>query len=224
MRRLHALALAAVLAPVLAMSAAAAQTPPASNPNYNAGWDAFEARNYARAAQLLRPFAEAGDPYAQNAMGNMSFYGNGVPRDRLAAGRWYGMAAEQGHEPSQRTLNQIAPHIMEAQFVDHIDRYGPDTTDVGTFHYDVSVYCIYRGPNCQAWRVRARQFQNARNSEAELANMRRLWGVYSGAGTRDDFWRRARERSACMRRVSESIQRQTYGQQTWRYVNSCGAL
>jgi hypothetical protein len=52
--------------------------------------------------------------------------------------------------------------------------------------------------------------------------MRRLWGVYTGGS--DDFWRRANARSACLRRVTESIQRQTYGQQTWRYVDSCGSL
>lgn len=187
---------------------------------WNDGWTAFERNQYATAARLLRPYAEAGDPSTQNAMGYMYFYGHGVTRDRLEAGRWYTLAAEQGHEASQRTLNQIAPHIMEARFVDHIDRYGPDTTDVGTFHYDVSVYCIYRGPNCSTWQARARQFQNARNRAAEAANMRRIWGLYSEPS--EDFWRRSRERSACLRRVTESIQRQTYGQQTWRYVNNCG--
>ncbi|MCR6645292.1 MAG: sel1 repeat family protein [Terricaulis sp.] len=199
-------------------SAAAAQAQ--HQQAWNDGWTAFERQQYAAAARLLRPYADAGDPSAQNAMGYMSFYGHGVPRDRLEAGRWYGLAAEQGHEASQRTLNQIAPHIMEARFVDHIDRYGPDTTDVGTFHYDVSVYCIYSGPNCSAWRARAARFQRDWNNAAEAANMRRIWGLHSG-GSDADFWRRSRERSACMRRVTESIERQTYGQQTWRYVNNC---
>lgn len=206
----------------LSLCVVQAQTVQAQSNPYEAGWDAYEAGNHARAAQLLGPYAEAGDPYAQNAMGYMSFYGYGMPRDRLAAGRWYGLAARQGHEPSQQVLNQIAPHIMEALFVDQIDRYGPDTTDVGTFRHDVEVYCIYGGSNCQAWRARARQFQDDWNRAAEAANLRRAWGVYTGGS--DDFWRRSRERSACLRRVSESIQRQTYGQQTWRYVDSCGSL
>ncbi len=186
---------------------------------WNDGWTAFERQQYATAARLLRPYADAGDPSTQNAMGYMYFYGHGVTRDRLEAARWYTLAANQGHEASQRTLNQIAPHIMEARFVDHIDRYGPDTTDVGTFHYDVSVYCIYRGPNCSTWQARAARFQRDWNSAAEAANMRRIWGLYGESS--EESWRRHRERSACMRRVIESIERQTYGQQTWRYVNNC---
>jgi hypothetical protein len=188
--------------------------------DYDLGWAAMRERNYGRAAQLLRPYAEAGNADAQNAMGYLTFYGYGVTANRLESGRWYGLAAEQGHEEARRRLNEIAPHIMEAQFVDHIDRYGPDMTDPASFHYDVSVYCIYSGPNCHAWRARYQQFEGAWNRAAESANMRRLWGVYTG-GPDDDGWRRARERSDCMRRVTESIQRQTYGQQTWQYVNSC---
>jgi uncharacterized protein len=204
---------------VVAACLLSAQAAVAQNAQYEAGWDAFEAGDYARAAQILRPYATAGDPHSQNAMGFMSFYGRGVPRDRLEAGRWYGLAAQQGHEPSQRTLNEIAPNVMEAMFIDHIDRYGPDTTDFGTFHYDVQVYCIYRGPNCQTWQVRARQFRDERNAAAEAANLRRIWGLHGGSD--ENYWRQARARSACLKRVSDSIQRQTYGQQTWRYVNSC---
>lgn len=184
------------------------------------GFEAFAAENYARAAQLLRPLAEAGDADAQNAMGFMYFFGRGVQKDRLEAGRWYGLSADQGNEWARQTLNDIAPHLMEAYFVDHIDRYGPDMTDPGTFHYDVSVYCIYSGPNCQTWRARYQEFEGRWNRRAERLNMARIWGVYTG-GPDEDGWRRAAERSACMRRVTESIQRQTYGQQTWRYVNSC---
>lgn len=203
-----------------ARSNAGAASGNTANPAYSQGWAAFERDDYAAAARLLRPFADAGDQYAQNAMGFMNFFGRGVPQNRLEAGRWYGLAAAQGNEQAQRALNDYAAHIMEARFVDHIDRYGPDTTDSGTFHYDVSVYCIYRGPNCSTWQARARQFQDARNREAEAANMRRIWGLYSG-GSDAEFWRQSRERSACLRRVTESIQRQTYGQQTWRYVNNC---
>lgn len=192
----------------------------AAPPSVSPGWAALAAEDYARAAQLLRPLAEAGDADAQNAMGFMTFYGRGVPQNRLEAGRWYGLSAEQGNEQAQRTLNAIAPNLMEAQFVDHIDRFGPDMTDPGTFHFDVSVYCIYRGPNCQTWRARYQEFEGRWNRRAERINMARIWGVYTG-GPDEDGWRRAAERSACMRRVTESIQRQTYGQQTWRYVNSC---
>jgi TPR repeat protein len=193
--------------------------PPPNTPEYAAAWAAFERDDYTAAARLFRPFADAGDHSAQNAMGFMYFFGRGVSQNRLEAGRWYGLAAEQGNEQAQRALNDYAAHIMEARFVDHIDRHGPDTTDSGTFHYDVSVYCIYRGPNCQSWQVRARQFEDARNRAAEAANMRRIWGLYGGDSA--EAMRASRARSECLRRVTESINRQTYGQQTWRYVNNC---
>ena len=32
---------------------------------------------------------------------------------------------------------------------------------------------------------------------------------------------RGRARSECLQRVTESINRQTYGQQSWRYTNNC---
>jgi len=200
-------------------STAGAASGNTAQPGYSEGWAALERNDYAAAARLLRPFADAGDQHAQNAMGFLNFFGRGVPQNRLEAARWYGLAAAQGNEQAQRALNEYAPHIMEARFVDHIDRYGPDTTDVGTFHYDVSVYCIYRGPNCQTWRARAQQFQDRWNARAEAANMRRIWGLYGGDSAEE--MRQSRERSACLRRVTESIQRQTYGQQTWRYVNNC---
>lgn len=193
--------------------------PAPGNQNWANAWAAFEQRDYATAYGLLRPFADAGESSAQNAMGFMHFFGRGTAQNRLEAARWYGLAAAQGNEQAQRALNEYAPHIMEARFVDHIDRYGPNTTDVHSFHYDVNVYCIYSGPNCSTWRRRAQEFQDAWNARAEAANLRRIWGLYGGNSEQEA--RQYRERSECLRRVTESIQRQTYGQQTWRYVNNC---
>lgn len=202
-----------------AANSGAANANAGADPAWSQGWAAFERADYSGAYRLLRPFADAGEPSAQNAMGFMHFFGRGVAQNRLEASRWYGLAAAQGNEQAQRALNEYAPHIMEARFVDHIDRYGPSTADVHSFHYDVNVYCIYRGPNCSTWRRRAQEFQDAQNARAEAANMRRIWGLYGGNSEQEA--RQYRERSECLRRVTESIQRQTYGQQTWHYVNNC---
>lgn len=203
----------------VAARAPSAATPPAGDQNWTNAWAAFERRDYATALRLIRPYADAGEPSAQNMMGYTLFNGLGVERNMVEAGRWYGLAAAQGHEPSQRQLNLLAPHIAQARFVEHVDRYGPSTADVHSFHYDVNVYCIYRGPNCSTWRRRAQEFQDAWNARAEAANMRRIWGLYGGNSEQEA--RQYRERSECLRRVTESIERQTYGQQTWRYVNNC---
>jgi hypothetical protein len=199
--------------------AARTPAPPPNTPQYAAAWAAFERDDFTNAARLFRPFADAGVADAQNVMGYLYLDGRGVPRNRVEAGRWYGLAAEQGHEAAQRALNLHAEQIMAARFVEHIDRNGPDTSDSIAFDLDVAYYCVYGGANCQTWRARARQFEQAQNRRAEAANMRRLWGVYGGSN--EENARESQARSECLRRVTESLNRQTYGQQTWRYVNNC---
>lgn len=189
--------------------------------SYDAAWDAYEARRYAEAARLMLPFANNGDAAAQNAMGYLTFYGHGVAKDVIEAARWYTKAAEQGHEPSQRTLVQIGPNVTQAMFLDHIDRYGPDTTDLASFSYDVAAYCALNGRNCQALMVQRRQRENAHNRAAEAANMRRIWNNYGNGQSQEQFFSNLRARSECLRRVTQSINDQTYGRQSWRYVDSC---
>lgn len=53
-------------------------------------------RDYAKAASLVKPLAEAGDPWAMNFLGVMHEFGYGVARDDSAALQWMRKAAEKG--------------------------------------------------------------------------------------------------------------------------------
>ncbi len=73
-----------------------------------AGWDeataAYQRGDYATVVRELRPLAEQGDANAQNNLGNMYDYGQGVPRDDAKAVKWYRKAAEQGNAGAQYNL------------------------------------------------------------------------------------------------------------------------
>ena len=57
-----------------------------------------------KAAALFEEAALAGDVVAQYTLGYMLDKGDGVDKDRVAAVKWYAMAAEQGHESAQNRL------------------------------------------------------------------------------------------------------------------------
>ncbi len=73
-----------------------------------AGWDeaeaAYQRGDYATAIRELRPLAEQGDGDAQNNLGIMYDYGQGVPQDDAKAVKWYRKAAEQGNAGGQYNL------------------------------------------------------------------------------------------------------------------------
>lgn len=52
----------------------------------------------------LRPLAEQGDANAQYNLGEMYFRGQGVPKDRTVAAKWYRLAAKQGLAGAQHRL------------------------------------------------------------------------------------------------------------------------
>ena len=184
-------------------------------------WAAYNAERYRDARRLMPVVAEAGDSEAQYALGYMHTFGLGGGRDYLQAGDWLTRAAEQGHTAAQQLLIQIAPNVSQAMFIAHIDRYGPDTSSLQAFSNDVFDYCALRGPNCSTLQAQRRQMENAHNRNAEAANMARIWGLYGAGRNEADFWREARSRTECLRRVRRSIEAQTRGQQSWRYVNDC---
>jgi TPR repeat protein len=67
----------------------------------------YAAGNYARAAELWLGPARAGDPEAQNRLGNLYYLGMGVGRDFRHAAYWYERAARQGHGDAQRNLGTL---------------------------------------------------------------------------------------------------------------------
>jgi|GEM_PF-696478 len=189
--------------------------------DYRMGLDSFNRKLYPQAYGLLRPFADEGREEAEYAVGFMLAYGQGTQRNYLEAAQFLARAAERGDTAAQDTLVNIAPKVMEARFIEHIDRYGPSTTSLSDFFYDVNVYCIYGGPNCSAWRARYYKLQRENNMRAEAANMARIWNNYGQGKSSEQFWSEARARSECLRRVTQSIEAQNRGRQQWRYVNDC---
>ncbi len=60
---------------------------------FQAAKEAYERGDYDTALKELRPLADQGDATAQNSLGNMYFFGRGVPQDYDKAIRWYRLAA-----------------------------------------------------------------------------------------------------------------------------------
>lgn len=65
---------------------------------------AYDAKDYKTAAKLFRPLAEQGDAVAQNDLGVMCFYGQGVLQDYKDAAKWYRLAAIQGNAAALSNL------------------------------------------------------------------------------------------------------------------------
>ena len=65
--------------------------------DFQKGFAAYKAGDYATALQEWTPLAEAGDEVAQYNLGIMYENGEGVPQDYKEAVKWYRLAAEQGY-------------------------------------------------------------------------------------------------------------------------------
>ena len=65
---------------------------------------AYESSNYETALKLFLPLAEQGNATAQNRLGVMYRFGQGVRRDYAEAAKWFRLAGEQGHAEAQNWL------------------------------------------------------------------------------------------------------------------------
>jgi len=72
------------------------QIPYALAQSFEEGKEAYQAKDYKKALEILRPLAEQGNSQAQVTLGIMYDYGHGVTADPEAAIKWYIKAAEQG--------------------------------------------------------------------------------------------------------------------------------
>lgn len=119
----------------------------------------------------------------------------------------------------QQRAQQAASHAQDAQrraFVARIDREG--TTD----KLEVELYCQYGGQRCNVLRGQAHRAEQGRNQQVEAANRQRLQDVYStDKRTQEQRNQDHRNRSECMRRKTESIERSNTGQQDWRFTGDC---
>ncbi|MDF2446083.1 MAG: hypothetical protein K0S46_1319 [Moraxellaceae bacterium] len=148
--------------------------------------------------------------------------GEEVPANEALALYWYKTAYAHGSTRGEAWLKAkglLQPSPQAQALIDRIHRDGPDRSSLMAFNVDVANYCKAGGPRCHDYTVQARQMERQHNARADSANTQRLWNVYStGSGLSDA---EARARSECMRKKTESIQRQTYGQQDWRYEGNC---
>jgi len=72
--------------------------------DYNDGYKAYQAKDYATALKEWKPLAEQGDSSAQFGLGWMYENGKGVLKDDKQAADWYRKAAEQGYSDAQFNL------------------------------------------------------------------------------------------------------------------------
>jgi len=68
---------------------------------------AYDRGDYKTAYRFLKPLAEQGNAYAQDYLGVMYEYGQGVPQDYVEAVKWFRKAAEQGNAPAQTNLGMM---------------------------------------------------------------------------------------------------------------------
>jgi hypothetical protein len=75
--------------------------------DFSTGLKAYQAGNYAAAAENWQPLAEEGAPHAQYNMGLLYSRGNGVQKDLAKAAHWYRLAAAQGVVEAQFNLGLL---------------------------------------------------------------------------------------------------------------------
>jgi len=75
--------------------------------NFLAGEDAYLREDYERALEEWRPLAKRGNVEAQNMLGYMYRYGQGVPQDFEQARHWYRLSADKGYARAQNNLGAM---------------------------------------------------------------------------------------------------------------------
>jgi TPR repeat protein len=94
-----------VLATVLAFISAAS-----ADGTYQEGNNARLSGDYATALRIWRPLAEQGQKDAENGMGVLYHYGEGVPRDYDQAVKWYRLAMQHGSIKAEYNLGLAYSH------------------------------------------------------------------------------------------------------------------
>ena len=179
-------------------------------------------RNTQGARFWFEKAALAGNSLAMQLLARIYDGEFGLPPNEALATYWWLEAHRKGSPTAELELKRrglLEPDPQAQAFIDRINADGPDLSSVQQFTYDVAVYCKFGGPRCHEFSVAARKFERDHNAGVVSANMARLWNVYSQKDPDAD--RKWRERSDCMNKKTQSIQRHTYGQQDWYYTGSC---
>ena len=69
--------------------------------------DTESRRIYATALPWVRKAADQGEPWSQNTLASMYYYGHGTPQDYSEALRWYHKAADQGYAYAEADLGSV---------------------------------------------------------------------------------------------------------------------
>jgi len=85
---------------------------PVAAQNLDAGWDAYEAGDYATALKNWQPLAEQGNAFAQSGLGLMYDTGQGVPQDYVLAHMWFNIASVNGIEEATRNRALAAERTL----------------------------------------------------------------------------------------------------------------
>ncbi len=75
--------------------------------DFRLGEDAYLAQDYETAMREWTPLASQGNAEAQNMLGFMYRWGQGVVQDFETARSWYRLAADQGHPSAQNNLGLL---------------------------------------------------------------------------------------------------------------------
>ena len=75
--------------------------------DFRLGEDAYLAQDYETAMREWAPLASQGNAEAQNMVGFMYRWGQGVGQDFETARHWYRLAADQGHPTAQSNLGLL---------------------------------------------------------------------------------------------------------------------
>jgi uncharacterized protein len=81
--------------------------PHVSAQDYNKGYEAYKAGDYAAAMKEWKPLAEQGHVGAQSNLGYMYDTGKGVLQDYSESAKWWRLSAEQGNAQAQYSLGFI---------------------------------------------------------------------------------------------------------------------
>ncbi len=137
--------------------------------------------------------AESGNTMAMYGLGKMYAQGMGIPKDDALAIEWYTVCAAHGSPRCERTLADrgLIP-----------DRWKQREEEVRA----IAV---------------SKQQEQERNRRAYQQNLSRIWSYSMNNQSLADFGAASRERSQCLQRVTDSIRKQTYGQQSCHYQNDC---
>ena len=83
--------------------------------DYDAGVNAYVAKDYKQALQEFQPLALKGDPKSQYSLGWLYERGYGVPKDPAQAYSWYVLAGQGGHAKAQARINGLKAVLQPEQ-------------------------------------------------------------------------------------------------------------